>query len=145
MGTEIFLRRKGEGLIPMDLMSRNYIEKLDAQTVIRAVVTKPRNYDHHKKYFALLHAVYEHQDTYPSFNSFRSAVAVALGHSESVKLPDGRTILVPGSIAFGKMDQSEFEEFYEKAVDLVLTRIVPGVNREDLERRVLDILKGRDL
>jgi hypothetical protein len=41
------------------------------------------------------------------------------------------------------MDQDEFEQLYERAVELILTRILPGVGREDLDRQVAEIMAGR--
>lgn len=72
-----------------------------------------------------------------------AAIKVALGYGETVKLPDGRAILIPGSISFAAMDQGEFEQFYERAVELILTRILPGVDRPELDAQVMDILDGR--
>jgi hypothetical protein len=36
-----------------------------------------------------------------------------------------------------------FEQFYERALDVITTRILPKINREDVEREVAEILAGR--
>ena len=46
-------------------------------------------------------------------------------------------------MAFDNIDQTEFEQVYERIVDVILTRILPGVGRKDLEDQVHDILAGR--
>jgi hypothetical protein len=40
------------------------------------------------------------------------------------------------------MDQASFDQFYERVVQVILTRILPGVSNAELERQVVDILQG---
>lgn len=143
MATEIYMRRRLNALVPADRGSEEALAKIPQGETVRATVTRPRNVDHHRKWWALLQAVYPHQDTYATINAFHAAIKVALGYGETVKLPDGRAILIPGSISFAAMDQGEFEQFYERAVELILTRILPGVDRPELDAQVMDILDGR--
>lgn len=145
MATEIYLKRGGGRsiLAAADKASQEYIANLPTDMTLKAVITIPRNYEHLSKFFALLDVVYEQQEVYATRISFRAAITVALGHGETVMLPDGRTIIIPKSISFAKMDQTEFNEFYDGAVRLILEKIIPGVNREELEREVLEILEGR--
>lgn len=110
---------------------------------IRMKWAAPRNVGHHNKFFALLNTVFPHQSVYPTFDTFRDAVSVALGYGDTVKLGDGRTIICAKSISFAKMDQVAFGEFYDRAVNLILTKILPHVDRADLEQQVHDILDGR--
>jgi len=143
MATELYMRRRLGGLFPTDAMSEEALEALPEDKTVKAVVTMPRNVEHHRKFFALLAAVFPHQDQWPTLDALLVGVKVALGYGETVFLNNGRVVLVPGSISFAKMDQRAFEEFYERAVKLVLTKIVPNVGREDLEAQVFDILAGR--
>jgi hypothetical protein len=144
MSEIVFMRRKLGSLRPIDPTSAEILERIPQDEDVKVEITRPRNVRHHRKFFALLNAIYPHQDTYPTRDSFRAAISTALGFGETVKLPDGRTIIIPHSISFAKMDQSAFEQFYDRAVLLIMTRILPGVNRADLDREVADILAGRD-
>lgn len=144
MATDMFLRKRLGTLVPADPMSAQALADLPAGVTVKAVITQPRNLDHHRKWWALLQAVFPHQSTYATLDSFHAAIKVALGYGETVKLPDGRMIVIPGSISFARMDQAAFEQFYDRAVDLILTRILPGLDRADLEQEVLDILAGRN-
>lgn len=145
MAETVFMRRKLGGLRPIDAASAEALERIPETEEVRVEITRPRNLKHHRKFFALLNAIYPHQKTYPTHKLFRAAVSVAMGFGETTKLPDGRVIIVPESISFANMDQAAFEQFYDRAVELMVTRILPNVNRADLNREVDEILAGRAL
>lgn len=144
MAKTIFLQKVLGSLRPVDAMGEAELADLPDKVTVKAVITQPRNGAHHRKFFALLNVIYPHQDQYTTHSSFLAAIKVALGYGETVKLDDGRTVLVPGSISFGKMDQTAFEEFYNRAMVLICERIVPGINRRDVEREVSEIMAGRE-
>jgi hypothetical protein len=50
--------------------------------------------------------------------------------------PDGKVNMFPRSIADGAMRQAEFKEFLDKAIDLVVTRVLPGMPRGQLLKEV---------
>jgi hypothetical protein len=75
-------------------------------------------------------------------DSFAAAMKAAVGLAEPIRLPDGRIVLYTGSISFASMDQATFDQFYERVVQVILTRILPGVSNAELERQVVDILQG---
>lgn len=142
MADAFFARRVLGSLKPIDAMGEEAIGGIKAGEVVRVEVTRPRNVKHHRKFFALLNVIYPHQTTYPTPEQFRAAITVALGFGESIKLLGGRTIIVPGSISFSKMDQAEFDKFYDRAVELIATKVLPGIDRADVDREVNDILEG---
>lgn len=141
--TELWLIRKLDMLVPANEQSLDELRKLKAGEWLLASVRKPRNVKHHRKWMALLQVCFPHQDMWPTFDSFRKAIQVALGHGEVVEAKDGRKYIEAASISFAKMDQTAFEEFYERGVKLVLEKILPGVSRADLDAQVHEILEGR--
>lgn len=143
MATELFMRRALGTLRPVDAAGEEALRSMRGDEIVHVTIKRKRNERHHRKFFALLNVVFPHQDTYPTMETFRAAVTCALGFADTVKLPDGRVILVPRSISFANMDQTEFDAFYERAVALICTRIIPGIGRADVEREVSDIIVGR--
>jgi hypothetical protein len=144
MSATLFLRKTVGGLKPSNRISQEAYDAIPLNAEVKAEITRPRHLVHHRKWFALLQVIFPHQTAYPTMDSFLAAIKCALGHGETVKLPDGRTVLVPGSISFAKLDQAEFSSFYDRALDLIVTRILPGIGREDVEREVEEILAGRE-
>ncbi len=143
MSEVLFMRKTLGGLKPTTRASEEAYERLPLNEDVKVEITRPRNLLHHRKWFALLQVIYPHQTLYPTMKTFLAAIKCALGYGETVRLPDGRTVLVPSSISFAKMDQAAFEQFYDRALDLIQTRILPGIDREDVDREVADIIAGR--
>jgi hypothetical protein len=144
MAETVFLTRTLGGFRAANAIAVEALERIPAGQEIKAEITRPRNLRHHRKFFALLQVIFPHQQTYSTMRAFRAALTCAAGHCEVALLPDGRTILVPESISFGKLDQAAFEQFYERALDVVLTRILPGIDRDDVTREVDEVLAGRE-
>ena len=142
--TKLFLRVQKEfGQLPVlygsDRATNERLNKLKDGDVITAIARKPRHPKHHAKLFAMLNLVWEStvvQDRYPKVENLLDALKLAMGHTEPVMLPDGTVAQKIKSIAFESMDQSAFEEFYDQAVEIIATRLVPHLDREELKREV---------
>lgn len=138
MADAITLKRTMGGFVPANSYDENLMMKYQPGDIVRAKISKPRNVKHSNKFHALLQKVFPHQNMWPTYDLFRKAIQRAVGYFEEV---NGQVFDV--SIAFDSMDQKEFEEFYDRVVMLVCERIIPGLDKADLEREVDEILKGR--
>jgi hypothetical protein len=144
MATEIRVKRVLNRLVPADKLSEDDIARLDADKIYDCKLWNKRNADHHRKYRALVAAIFPHQKYYATTKALHDQLKVAVGFSyEAVDLNTGEVRTYPDSMAFDNIDQTEFEQVYERIVDVILTRILPGVGRKDLEDQVMDILAGR--
>ena len=132
-------------LEPSDRASEEFMSyKVKEGDILSATIRRPRNPKHHAKWWALLSLIHEStevQDRYPSVENLNDAIKLALGYCDQIILPDGKCALKVKSIAFESMDQTAFEDFYSRAVDVIVTQLVPHLNREDLERQVLEMTK----
>lgn len=54
-----------------------------------------------------------------SFDAYRSWVIVESGHYDAIQLPDGTLRKHPRSIAFANMDETEFQQLYKAALDVL--------------------------
>lgn len=91
-------------------------------------IRRPRNLKHHKKFFKLLSIVLENQDLFKTNEQLLTFIKRGIGHVDEygeVK-----------SIAFEKMDQTEFNEFYKKSVDFICMEVIPGMDHEALMAEV---------
>lgn len=140
---ELWLIRKMDMLVPANEQTLDALRKMKPGQWYRADIKMPRNVKFHRKYFALLGAVYPHQTMWPTFKKFRAKFEEALGHGEYHTNARGERYFENESISFASMQEDEFEQFYERAVELILTRILPNVGRADLDRQVEEIMAGR--
>ena len=125
-------------LRPTDQAGEDAIRKLGQGEVVMIEMKRSRNIKHHRMFWALMSLVWENQDTvrYPTVDDLVSAIKIAAGHRTRIELPNGEIGFIPGSIAFHKMDQAAFSDFYDRVCDLIAKHFLPGVSSADLKREV---------
>lgn len=141
---EVLLIREGDTLKAADALSSSALAKIKKGELLTAKIHRPRNPKHHRKLWALLQAVYDNQEFYATTDDLLTGLKIETGLFDKLKTTRGIPVIIPKSISFTAMDQARFEEWYEKAVDVILTRILPGVNREELTAHVNEILEGNN-
>jgi hypothetical protein len=144
MAVDVRVTRVMGRLVPADKVSADELADLPAGVVLRCQITRPRNPRHHAKYWALISAIFPHQKAYPTRNQLHEQLKKAVGFTvETVNLMTGEIEYEADSMAWDNLDQKGFEEVYERIVEVILTRVLPGVGRRDLDAQVMDILEGR--
>ena len=134
------------GLVPKYDSDREEFSRLKRNTDVLVEVGKKRNYEFHKKFFALLKLTY---DNFPesmedklnvhSAEDFRTRLKIDLGLYE-VSHYGNLSVIVPKSIAFDKMDETEFEKFYKMSVNHILKNYLKGVTNEQIEEEIWKFL-----
>lgn len=134
------------GLAPKYDSDREEFSRLKRNTDVLVEVGKKRNYEFHKKFFALLKLTY---DNFPermedklnvhSVEDLRTRLKIDLGLYE-VSHYENQSVIVPKSIAFDKMDETEFEKFYKMSVNHILKNYLKGVTNEQIEEEIWKFL-----
>ena len=135
---EILCRVTPTGLVPMYDSDLEEKKRLRVGETVLCNIKKTRNYEFHKKFFALVRLTL---DNLPEQLAERlgicdeedmlAALKLELGlfttawyqHTQVVKL---------SSISFAHMDETEFQVFYNRCLNIIETRFLRGVAREDL-------------
>jgi hypothetical protein len=141
MPTTLFRKTLGSSLSPLYDAARDALRPVPVGAVIMVTWKRPRNLKHHNKFFALLDLIFRNQSLYATLDDLRDAITVYVGHAEVMILRDGREVHRPKSIAFHKMDQDQFDQFYAAVIQVVAEKILPGVDQKDLERELLDFIE----
>tara|TARA_R110001599_G_scaffold171353_1_gene362415 strand:+ start:435784 stop:436257 length:474 start_codon:yes stop_codon:yes gene_type:complete len=149
---EIVLMKAGpEALIPFDEGAAEFIRKAKTGSLVHADFKKMRNYEFHKKYFALINFAFEQWE--PSevkykgvtiaknVTRFRKDMAILAGFCDATFTVNGDVRFEPRSISFASMDEIEFEKLYSKTIDVVLARILTKYTRADLDEVVARLLQ----
>lgn len=139
---EIYCRVTDQGLVPMydsDLAEKQRLRNGDT---VLCTIRRPRNYEFHKKYFALLRLTYQNlpyliqqQMQIFSEEDMLDCLKIDLGLYTTV-YHGGKRLVKTGSISFAKMDQSEFEQFFSRSVDIILQVYLRGTDRQALLEEV---------
>lgn len=140
MSGEFLAERTVQGLKAVDDHGRGILQKLKVGEVIQCEVNKPRNLAHHRKFWALLNKVWEAAGDWSSPYGLLIELKVNLGLVTEARIRStGEIVHVTKSISFAQMDQTEFENFYERAL-MELCRMAGGIEPAELREAVLEEL-----
>lgn len=131
------------GLAPADVAGEEALRKVKLGDFVTVEVKKPRNGKHHRLYWALVGVVHHNQDRYETTEQLHSALKIAAGHYDLLTMPSGQEYKIPRSIAFDKMDQVEFSQFYDRVCGLIAKHFLPGVSVDDLKAEVEQMIGAR--
>lgn len=134
-----FLAQKHLGsLRPADEAGEAALRAIGQGELVFVEIKKSRNIKHHRMFWALMSLVHQNMDAerYPTVEDLVAAVKIAAGHRTRIELPNGIVGFIPKSIAFHKMDQTAFSEFYDSVCDLIAKHFMPGVTSAELKNEV---------
>jgi hypothetical protein len=129
-------------LKPTDAAGEAAMRKLGIGELVQVEIKQPRNLQHHRLFWALMSLVHDNIDheRYPTVEDLVAAVKISAGLRTRIELPNGEIGFIPGSIAFHKMDQAEFDAFYERVCDLIAKYFLPGVEKDALAYEVKQMI-----
>jgi hypothetical protein len=139
MADLIMIKRLG-ALRPADDASEELMNSLPLGEPIKVKISRPRNLQQHRKFYALLQIVFSNQSIYPTIDALLAVIKITLGHCDIVKLPNGDLAPVVKSISFASMPQDDFNRFYSQTVDLVLQHFLAGIEKTELEREIFQLI-----
>lgn len=140
---DIYCKVTPYGFVPLHDSDYELKKRMKQDTVVRCRISLPRNYEFHKKFFALVRLTFENL-SFPlvkrwnirNENDMLRRFKRDLGYFKTWANEYGEVEIEYQSISFSAMDETEFEKFYNDCVDLVLSKYIPGIGREDLLEEV---------
>jgi hypothetical protein len=132
---DIFVKNTLSGLIPLYPSDMEEKKKLKLGQEYKSVITNPRNYEFHKKFFALLNLGHQNTRMEMSFDFYRDYVIMKAGYVQIAITPEGE-MYKPKSISFASMEQSVFEDLYSRAINVIIKDI--GATSEEIERELIN-------
>lgn len=135
-GDDYYVVRTIGGMKGADERTEDAIKDIGLGEVVRVKFYSSRNIRHHRKFFALLQMVFKNQDKYLSLEGLRFAVTIAAGYAEEIRLDGDKVTLKPVSISFSRMNQHEFNEFYDAAL-AAIPRLLPQFEGVDLDKELM--------
>lgn len=104
-------------------------------------VQDQRNWRHLQKYWVMLEEVTRNQERYRTKEELHDAIKRELGIVEIREDMKGNKFKIVGSVSMNKMNQEEFNLFYSDAINLILRYVLIGTTEEELNNRVMEILR----
>lgn len=128
----ILLVRRGSFLVAKDAVTEAFLERLPQGKTLRARdITQPRSRARNRLYWALLGLTADNLTDVP-VGALHEWMKMQLGVTVAIPLKNGRTELVPGSIAFDAMSEEDFAPYLDRTVSILCDEILPGMGREDV-------------
>lgn len=122
---------------------RRRLETMPEGEYVRIEIKRPRNGGNHRRLWALLTLVSENSDVYDTPEKALIAVKLASGHADPLVDPTtGQVLMIPRSIAYENMDEDEFRQFFDRAIDGCLAVILPTMDRATADRLMDMIIQG---
>ena len=147
-------------LTPATDEAEAWARKIKPGDIIEVDVVRPRSQSFHKLFFAMLKIVSDNIDGCTTESLLRE-IKIGLKHTEialiskhaimlaieellpslpsapplaffDAILPDPVPCNIPKSISFSAMDQDTFSAFFTKAVDYIISDVLPGIDRDAL-------------
>ena len=137
--------RHGLELRPIDEEGRLAIQSLRLHDQVMVELKQSRSLQQHRLYWGLIRLVHQNlpeelEQNFPRPENLSKAVLDALGYVDEVYGLDGRTFRQVRSIAFQNMDSAEFNNLMQSAIELVTTKIIPGLGCEELLTEINSII-----
>ncbi|MGJ4945175.1 hypothetical protein ACQR1W_31760 [Bradyrhizobium sp. HKCCYLS1011] len=133
----IYVVKNEDGhLVPYAPYDREKFEELPVNKLLRVNIVQQRNAPRHRLYRVILRLVVKNTDLFVSEDSLHKTLLVGCGVVEPVLkvhiLPgaedDGEIIMVPSSTAYDAMDEDVFKAYFDKAMGIVESNIIPGID-----------------
>lgn len=111
----VIMRRVVGGFVPAAPYDEERLMHYGVGHDVEVQLFQRRSLPHLRLYWAVLHEVVENSEgKYGRAEDLHEALKVALGYQRKIQLLDGATIILPGSIALTRMDQAEFNVYFQK-------------------------------
>ncbi len=128
-------------LRPVDDKGREYVGKLRHGQQVEIEIKRARNPRQFRLYWGLVGLIFPQQSRYTTQEQLSNALKCSVGWCDEITLRDGRIMAVPKSMSFSNMKQDEFEPFFDRVIEVVISKIIPGLKDDDL-RRELELMVG---
>lgn len=134
---KVFFRRTIMGLQPEDDRASMSLRGVKVGEVVAVEVSRPRNLQHHRLYWAMVSKIAESIDVEPE--NISDVLKLRTGHFVVVQTKSG-PVHLPRSISFAKMDQSQFREFFERCCRVITAEWLPHMTATQVQTEVLEML-----
>ena len=94
------------------------LKKVKKNTPLRIEIVNERNWEFHKKAFALFNLGFENQEWMNNFDYYRKIMTMKAGYFDTV-ITDKGEVYFAKSISYASMKQYEFEQFFNSLLDVI--------------------------
>jgi hypothetical protein len=125
----IFVIRNEDGhLVPYANYDREMFSELPTGKILRVNIAQQRSAPRHRLYRVVLRLVVKNTDLFVSEDSLHKTLLLGCGVVEPIMTTAGEIIMIPSSTAFDAMNEETFKAYFDQAMTIIETNIIPGVD-----------------
>jgi len=129
----IFVVKNEDGnLEPFANYDREKFAEFPTGKVLRANIAQQRSQPRHRLYRVVLRQVVKNTDLFTSEDSLHKTLLLGCGVIEPVLTVSGEIIMIPSSTAFDAMKEEPFKAYFDQAMTIISTNIIPGIDIDEL-------------
>lgn len=140
--TLAMFRRYHNVLQPTGDEAREMLEAIKNGAEVMVEVRTARNIRQHKLFFALLAKVVENSDFFVSVDHALIEMKLACHEYDLHVTMSGERKYIPRSLKFHSMPQDRFNRLFKRAIHIITTKWIPGLNKDDLLQEVYRMIDG---
>lgn len=92
------------------------IMELESGELLVVDFQQPRSTPFHRRHMKIEQTIFDAQERFGNFKSFRDWLKIGAGHCEWVPGPKGAIVPIPKSIDYASLDDDEFRTFHDETV-----------------------------
>jgi len=127
-------------LVPESSYDAERLSRYKPGTVLEAALHEPRNRSLNGLFWKVMEVAAENSD-YPDSEALVIAIKIALLYVDEIRQFDGGVHIQPRSLS--DMDREGFQQFYNEALSVICSHIMPGTDPKDLEDEAKARMKPR--
>lgn len=134
----VLLRKHLGAFRPGDAEAQALFDKLKDGQTVRAEIKRMRSPQQHRMYWGLCKLIFDNQSRYSTVRDVSDALLCAVGHCYEDEIRLGDKVMWrqrAKSISFGNMDQDQFNDLFNRVLDVVVEKLLP-MAKEGLRREV---------
>jgi len=141
--TALTLTRTLTGLAPADDTAAAVIRKIPCGESVLVDIRRPRSHKRLRLWWATANLLFQNCDQFRSQEIAHQWMKLQAGHATViVSKTTGEEFLVADSIAFSRLDETEFNAVWQRACKAICEHILPTLSQPDLENEILRIVGG---
>ena len=121
------------GLLPDDERATEALRGIKIGQTVAVEVTRPRNIQHHRLYWAMCTKIGNALDVAPE--NISDVLKLRTGHFVVVHTKTG-PVHLPRSISFAAMDQAAFREFFERCAKVISMEWLPHMKADEIRAQI---------
>lgn len=132
MAETLNMRRVGSKLVPCALLDEESLDEFPEGKDLTVTITRSRSQKHHRFFYGLMQKICANHDTYRRPDQLLLWLKIRLGYVEEVRFHNDKVWWVAKSISFNSMGQDEFRKFFDAALDVIVTEVIPNLDTDHL-------------